>query len=219
LIDIYDRHFSGAGNIMTALHRSALHRIALLLAVPAGAWAASHAIDSASLSESKVQLHEVSTAGARGKAFVAGTLIDAPLERLCAILQDYAHYPAFMPNVSRTGVSSSPDGTPLLDMTLKLPLGKTKQYRLKMTPAVTPRQCRLAWKMAPTPGLKPEDTIADTTGYWDLTPAANGRTAVKYYVHTDPGVVPLGAGWIVDSMSRDSLPKTLEALRARARQQ
>lgn len=200
---------------MTRLRKTIL--AAALAAILAPALAADP-VDGAVLSESEVALHEVSTKGAPGKTFVAATLIGAPLERLCGIIQDYAGYPRFMPSVARTVVSKGADGAPLVDMTLKLPLGKTKQYRLRMSATTSAQQCRLAWKMVPTPGLKAEQTIADTTGYWLLTPAPGGKTAVKYYVYTDPGPVPLGAGWIVDSMSRDSLPKTLEALRTRVKE-
>jgi ABC-type sugar transport system substrate-binding protein len=54
----------------------------------------------------------------------------------------------------------------------------------------------------------------------DLGPlaAARGKTGVRYLVYTDPGPVPMGFGWIVDSMSKDSIPKMLEALRARVAQ-
>ncbi|MFP5390975.1 MAG: hypothetical protein ACLGI6_05435 [Gammaproteobacteria bacterium] len=188
------------------------------VALAAPLCASAESVDVATLSESKVALQEVATK-AEGKAFLAVTLINAPMARLCAIIQDYAAYPGFMPSVSKTVVTRGSSSDTLVDMSLKLPLGKTKQYRLKMTPATTPQQCRLAWKLVPTPGLKPEETIADTDGYWQLAPAANGRTAVQYYVYTNPGPVPLGAGWIVESMSKDSLPKTLEALRAKAAQQ
>ena len=73
--------------------------------------------------------------------------------------------------------------------------------------------------MLPRPGIAPEDTIADTHGHWRLAPWAKDRskTEVRYEVYTDPGPVPTGFGWIVDALSKDSLPKTLEALRVRAR--
>lgn len=178
---------------------------------------AADTLDPAALSQAEVTLREVTGKGSAGKAFIAGTVIKAPMAKLCAIVQDYAAYPSFMPSVAKTVVSPGKEGESLVDMTLKLPLGKVKKYRLKMTPSVTAQQCKLAWQMVPQAGLKPEETIADTTGYWLMTPGADpARTTVRYYVHTDPGPVPLGAGWIVDSMSRDSLPKTLEALRTRA---
>ncbi|KQX01291.1 hypothetical protein ASC94_01190 [Massilia sp. Root418] len=195
-----------------------------LLALPAtllcaGACAAApDAIDPAKLSEKDVTLQEVPSGKPQGKAFLAATIINAPMARLCGIIQDYAGYPGFMPSVSHTALSKSASGSPLVDMTLKLPLGKVKKYRLEMTPKVSPQQCRLAWDMVPNAALKNEETIAGTDGFWQLAPVAgdSGKTVVQYYVYTDPGPVPMGAGWIVDSMSKDSLPKTLEALRARA---
>jgi hypothetical protein len=73
--------------------------------------------------------------------------------------------------------------------------------------------------MVPRPELTQEETIADTSGYWDLAPLASNKnkTVVKYFVYSDPGPVPMGLGWIVDSLGKDSLPKTLEALRNKAR--
>ncbi|MBE3026425.1 hypothetical protein [Janthinobacterium sp. GW458P] len=86
-----------------------------------------------------------------------------------------------------------------------------------MTPKVLDASCSLSWKLVPMEGLKVEDTIADTSGYWQLwsDPLDAGAAAVKYQVYTDPGPVPMGLGWIVDSMSRDSIPKMFDALRAR----
>lgn len=166
---------------------------------------------------SEINLLDVSKPGASGKTFVASTSIAASVGTLCASIQDFAGYPQFMPNVDKITVAPGGGGTSLVDVTLKLPMGKIKQYRLKMTPKVADASCQLAWKLVPMEGLKPDDTIADTSGYWQLAPDARdpGKTAVKYQVYTDPGPVPIGFGWIVDSMSRDSIPKMFDALRAR----
>jgi hypothetical protein len=169
------------------------------------------------LAANKVALQDVSQSGVAGKTFAAGTVIAAPLATLCAAIQDYADYPSFMPNVDKVTVSAGAGGSALLDLTLKLPMGKVKKYRLRMEPKAGAQSCRLAWKLVPSEGLKPDETIADTSGYWQLAPLAADRnkTEVRYLVYTDPGPVPIGFGWIVDSMSKDSIPKMLEALRAR----
>ncbi len=105
----------------------------------------------------------------------------------------------------------------MIDVTLKLPMGKIKKYRLRMEPIVTPDKCTLAWSQLPWKGLKPEETIADTFGYWDIAPAPTaGKSVVRYVVSTDPGPIPFGLGWIVDSLSKDSIPQTLDALRKKA---
>jgi hypothetical protein len=178
------------------------------------------AIDASKLSEAAVTMHDVSQANRPGKAFIAGTIIDAPTQKLCSIILDFPGYPGFMPNTAQARVSRATSEFSLVDMTLKLPLGKIKKYRLKMEPKTSEQLCRLSWKLVPWEGLAPEETIVDTTGYWELTPLASDRskTAVKYFVYTDPGAIPTGLGWIVDSLSKDSIPKTLEALRKKARQ-
>jgi hypothetical protein len=187
-----------------------------LLACTALAAFASEPIDMRKLSAQKVELADVSKPGAAAKSFVAATLIDAPVHEVCAQIQNYESYPAFMPNTQSTKVSQSGAGFSVIDVTLKLPLGKIKKYRLRMEPKSGEQTCTVAWKLVPWPGLKQEETITDTTGAWQLTQGATaGQTIVRYNVTTDPGPIPFGAGWIVDSMSKDSIPQTLDALRKR----
>ena len=163
-----------------------------------------------------VTLRETTAKGSAAKSFVATTAIDAAVPKLCALLQDYADYPNFMPNTASVKVAQAGSGNQVIDVTLNLPMGKVKKYRLKMSPASSADSCTLAWKLVPWPGLKQEETIADTTGSWQLASAGPGKSAVTYTVSTDPGPVPFGLGWIVDSLSKDSIPQTLEGLRKRA---
>jgi hypothetical protein len=187
---------------------------ALLCALP-GAWA-TDAIDARKLTEQEVALADISPPGVTGKSFAAGTIIAAPLQKLCKTIQDYESYPAFMPNTQSTKVSQAGDGYAVIDVTLKLPMGKIKKYRLRMEPKSSADSCVVSWKLVPWAGLKPEETITDTRGAWQFLPGpAAGRTVVRYTVFTDPGPIPFGAGWIVDSLSKDSIPQTLEALRKR----
>ena len=200
-------------------YRHTLAAGAFLLATANGALAA-HDIDPAKVSASSVTLQDISKPGSAGKSFLAATIIQAPVARLCSLIQQYEKYPGFMPNTDKTVVSERGPGHAVIDVTLKLPMGKVKKYRLRMEPKIGADECRVAWKLLPWPGLTQEETIADTTGYWQLTPAGTaGGTLVKYVVYTDPGPVPFGLGWIVDSLSKDSIPQTLEALRKRAASQ
>lgn len=183
----------------------------------ASAAQAADPIDARKLSETAVTLVETSKPGSAAKSFAAGTIINAPVEKLCALIQDYPDYPSFMPNTESTKVAMSKPGHTIIDVTLTLPMGKIKKYRLRMTPVLTPESCTVAWSQLPWKGLKPEETIADTNGYWEFTPAPTpGKSIVKYVVSTDPGPVPFGLGWIVDSLSKDSIPLTLEGLRKKA---
>ncbi|WP_018605226.1 hypothetical protein [Uliginosibacterium gangwonense] len=172
-------------------------------------------IDAKSLSEDKISIIDLSRPGVAGKTYLAATLMAAPMQKVCATIQNYPAYPKFMPNTDKAELVKTASGDTQVDMTLKLPLGKIKKYRLQMEPRLSAQSCKLAWKMLPRPELTPEETIADTTGYWLLTPweADPAKTVVKYHVYSDPGPVPVGLGWIVDAMGKDSLPKALEALR------
>jgi hypothetical protein len=159
---------------------------------------------------------DVSKPGSPGKTFVAGTIINAPMQDVCTLLQNYSAYPSFMPNTESAKVTKADAGHALVDITLKLPMGKIKKYRLRMEPKVSADSCIVAWKLVPWPGLKQEETIVDTTGQWQLTSGASGgKTVVRYNVFTDPGPIPFGLGWIVDSLSKDSIPQTLDAVRKR----
>lgn len=187
----------------------------LSLLFPASAFAAD-AINIKTLADKEVRVLDVTRAGSPGKSFVAATIVNAPMQDVCTLLQQYDTYPAFMPNTQSTRVSSSAATHAVIDVTLKLPMGKIKKYRLRMEPRVSSASCVLAWKQVPWAGLKQEETIADTTGQWHLTPLGAGKTAVRYSVYTDPGPIPFGLGWIVDSLSKDSIPQTMEAVRTRA---
>lgn len=200
------------------MHYSKTFSVTALCLVLCNSALAATDIDVNHLSETQVDIVDVSKSGAPGKSFVAGTMIDAPLPKLCAIIDNYADYPSFMPNTDKTVIVQTADAVSVVDMTLKLPLGKIKKYRLRMEAKNGPQSCHLAWKMVLQPALTAEETIADTSGYWELTPhpANKSKTIVKYFVYSDPGAVPMGLGWIVDSLGKDSLPKTLEALRNKA---
>ena len=164
-----------------------MHRTtaSLVLALAAGAAFAADPIDNRALSDSKVTLVDVSQAGSPGKSFVAGTIIRAPLPKVCAVLQDYAAYPSFMPNTESVKVSQSGPGHALIDVTLKLAMGKIKKYRLRMEPKLGADSCLLSWKQVPWPGLKQEETIADTTGHWQLSPGPTpGTTPLPVHCHT-----------------------------------
>ncbi|WP_374583076.1 hypothetical protein [Pseudoduganella sp.] len=198
--------------------------LALALAAagtPASALAApapQAAPDAVLLAGGAVHVVQADSTGQPGKAFTAWTLVQAPVPRLCALVQDYAAYASYMPNTKSAQTVGAGEGYVLVDLTLDLPLGQEKKYRLRLEPQSDAGQCRLAWRLVPS-GLPPADTIADTTGYWLFKPQPGndaGKTLVEYHVYADPGPVPFGFGWIVDMMSKRSLPRTLEALRQQA---
>jgi hypothetical protein len=198
---------------------AALAGAALPCAASASAASMPQAPDIAALADGTVHVAEAPNGGLPGKAFTAWTLVPAPVQRLCAMVQDYPSYAAYMPNTKSAQAVGAGDGYVLVDMTLDLPLGQEKKYRLRLEEQrPDASQCKLTWRLVPA-GLPAADTIADTTGYWLFKPmpgGESGKTLVEYHVYADPGPVPFGFGWIVDMMSKRSLPRTLEALRTQA---
>jgi hypothetical protein len=170
------------------------------------------------LADNGIRVVEEAGGTSAGKTLTATTTIDAPVDTLCRIVQDYGAYGTTMPNTKSAVPVASGDGWVLVDMTLDLPLGQEKRYRLRLEPRNDDGTCRLTWQLVPRPDLRRADTIADTRGYWLFTPVPGDArsSAVVYHVYADPGPVPYGFGWIVDMMSKRSLPRTLEAVRERA---
>ena len=199
---------------------AALAEILVTVSVTCGATAQTanpNDLDLDKVSESEISIADISNPVSAGKTFAAATIMDSSVQKICAVIMDYAQYPQFMPNTDGTRIVSSSENGAVIEMTLGLPLGKIKKYRLNMETEVKPQSCLVAWRQIPWPELKPSETIADTTGYWMLTPYSRDRskTLVTYHVFADPGPVPFGLGWIVHAMSKISLPRTLEALRER----
>jgi len=167
--------------------------------------------------EKKILVRERPTNGKPEKAFEAVGIIEAKREVIRDIVMDYPSYPDFMPNVSRIEILQQEDTTVVLNYTLTLPLGKIKKYRVRLETAEPDNQTSLIqWQLEQWPGLKPEETIRDTTGFWRIEELDAKRSLVLYHVYTDPGKIPFGLGWIVDILSKDSVPDVLLMTKERA---
>jgi hypothetical protein len=169
------------------------------------------------VTQGDIVVREIDAAGKRGRTFEAIGTIKASRNDVLKVLKDYTGYPEFMPNVSRIEIVEQRGNEAVLNYTLALPMGKTKKYRLKMSEQKPGRQFSvLAWKIQNWPELKSEETITDTTGYWRIEENGENVSLVLYHVYTDPGPVPFGLGWIVDVLSKKSVPEALLQTRRRA---
>ena len=165
----------------------------------------------------EVVVRERPTGGKPGKTFEAVTIIEAKRKRIREIIMDYPSYPDFMPNVSQIEILEQDATTAVLNYLLTLPLGKIKKYRVKLERSEPDDRITLIhWQLRPWPGLKPEETIKDTSGFWRIEELSEKRSLVLYHVYTDPGKIPFGLGWIVDLLSKDSVPEVLTKTKERA---
>lgn len=149
------------------------------------------------------------------RTFLAHAVIAAPLAKIYGVLIDFSAYPDFMPNVEKVVVRAADQKGARLDYHLGLPLGVKKRYRLKTTYKIAADAAEIGWQLIPWPELSSSETIRDTSGYWRLTRLTGEKTLVEYQVRTDPGDIPFGAGWIVNLLTKESLPDILESTRKR----
>jgi len=167
--------------------------------------------------QGEIIVRELSTAANTGQTFEAIALANAPLATLTQIITNYAEYPEFMPNIREVAILEQAGKTTVLGFTLDLPLGKVKKYRIRISILESgPEIAKIQWSFQTWPGLKPAETIKETSGYWLLKSRSNQMTLVLYHVYTDPGPVPFGLEWIVDILSKNSIPEALLKTRERA---
>lgn len=165
----------------------------------------------------KILLRHLPSPGRRGRTYEAIGLIHGTLEEAASVLSDFDRYPEYMPNVSAVNVCERAGPCSVVEITLHLPLGMKKQYRLRYTGARDEAGFRLRWEMLPWPELKPGHRIADTSGFWLIRGFEDGGLLVIYHVYTDPGNVPLGLTGIAQGVAKSKIPDGIAKLRERVR--
>ena len=135
------------------------------------------------------------------------------------MLADYTSYPKFMPDVEEITVRISADEGTIVDHRLGLPLGFVKKYRLKFHSKNEDGRTQMSWKKLPWPGLKAKETVVDTYGQWIIEdfPGKDGQVLAYYRVYTDTGKIPLGTGWIVDTLTTESIEDMFKGTRRRVK--
>jgi len=170
-----------------------------------------------SIAKGKVIVRKIADSGKNAEEYEAMGLIKGTLEEVSSVLADYESYPKFMPNVNEIAITSSTDEGVIVDYKLLLPMGFVKKYRLQFWSKNEENKIQHFWKKLPWPELKPKETVIDTYGQWILEdfPEKDNQVLAYYRVYTDPGKVPLGTGWIVDILTKRSIPNIIRGTRSR----
>jgi len=169
------------------------------------------------ITKGKVVIRQVAELEKNKQEYEAIGLISGTLKEVSGVLEDYASYPKFMPDVEEITVRISADRETIVDHKLGLPFGFVKKYRLKFHSKNEDGRTQISWKKLPWPGLKAEETVVDTYGQWIIEdfPDQNGQVLAYYRVYTDTGKIPLGTGWIVDAMTTKSIKEMFEGTQRR----
>lgn len=160
--------------------------------------------------------------GSSIKEVRAEGLVEAPPERVLAVLADVSAYPEIMPPTEAARLlQKGEDGAAFYYMVINPPLIRRRDYCISLIQAHLPDgRLRSAWALhdaggrcpAPQPGLL---RIQRNQGEWLLTPVRDGQaTQVVYQAYTDPGgQVP---AWMVNLATARSLPGVFRSLRRAA---
>ncbi|MCJ7774731.1 MAG: hypothetical protein MUP22_16525 [Desulfobacterales bacterium] len=172
------------------------------------------------IEQGEIIVREIPTNHQAGRTFKAIGLINAEVDHIYQTLQDFDSYPEFMPNLEKIEVVKRDSNSAVLNYTLDLPLNKVKKYRLATDFKQGTGSAFITWKQIPWPGLNESEKINDTTGYWNFSnyPNMKGYVLAVYHVYTDPGPIPTGLGWIVDILTRSSVPNVVLNTRQRVKE-
>jgi hypothetical protein len=163
----------------------------------------------------RVVLREIPNPGLKGGTFEAVGLLPGTLDEALAAITDYRHYADFMPRVERVVVTEEGPAVFLVEQYLKLPLGAHRRYRLRYSARRATDGFRIDWVKVAWPEVPARQTVAQTSGHWQVSSFGEGRLLAVYHVYTDPGYVPLGMKGLALSLSKHDLPKVIERVRDR----
>lgn len=172
-----------------------------------------------SIIKGKITVRKIADYEKNAEEYEAMGLIEGTLDEVSGVLADFESYPKFMPNVNKITIRSSTNKETVVDYKLLLPLDFVKKYRLKFWSKKEEDKIQVFWKKLPWPGLKPKETVIDTYGQWilEIFPDKDNQVLAYYRVYTDPGEVPFGTGWIVDILTKQSIPDIIKGTRNRVK--
>ena len=134
-------------------------------------------------------------------------IVEAPIEQVLVVVQDYAHYTEFMPNFEASRVLSQRGSSALLYAQVTLMHGAAKIWaELKIRLRDVGGTKVIEAKMT-------KGNVELLQAVWELTPFDNGRTLVAFQIIVDPDL-PLPTS-LVNSENAKAARKTLRALRDR----
>ncbi len=149
----------------------------------------------------------------------AERLVQAPPERVWAVLNDVAAYADFMPHVAEAKVVAESGSRRFEYFRIKPPIIKQRDYTVQTTLHEDRAERRYSrrWHAANHQGPPPRaDSIrlGLCSGSWTIEAASKGCSRIVYWVYTDPGgAIP---AWLANRVGKRSIPDMLEAVARRA---
>ncbi len=198
------------------MKRHVLLAIALLLIAPSTSFAMRPGERKAKHDDLSVEVREIP--GSVAEVRVRGR-IDAPPERVLAVLADVDAYKETMPHTDVSQMVKREGNHIWLYSVVDPPLASKRDYCVEITLSEEPGGVlKTDWipanDMAP-PEKKGVVRVQVNDGSWTIRPVDGGKASdVVYRLHVDPGGdLPK---WIVDKANRTSVPDAFKAVRKAA---
>lgn len=156
--------------------------------------------------ELEIKVSQVSLPGASVKAGRAEGIVEAPIESVRGVVEDYAGYEKFMPHFRASRVLSRRGASALVYMQASIAKDTlTLWAQLKIAPKPNVGQTRvIEAKMV-------QGNMDAMFARWELTPVDDAHTLVAFQLLMDPKL-PLPASMVADENEKAS-QRTLKALR------
>jgi hypothetical protein len=162
-----------------------------------------------------VIVREIPNPGKAGKTFEAVGTLPGTLDEALAVITDFRHYAEFMPHIKRAVVKDESGHACVVDIQIGLPLGLSRQYRLRFESRWSEGEFLVFWQKAPWPELPPGQTIKDTSGRWLVRKFDGGGLLASYLAYTDPSPVPLGLMGVANAFGKGGMKDVIESVRHR----
>jgi hypothetical protein len=165
----------------------------------------------------RVVLRNIAEPKRKGRTYEAIGILQGSLEDNFEVITNYRSYPEFQPRVAKASVRDESASVAVVEITLKLPLGITRKFRLRYSAKKGEEGFLVSWQKLPWPELKPSQTVVDTSGYWLVKKFDAGGLLAVTRAYLDPGSVPFGLTGIVNALSKQSLPGMIRSVRRRVK--
>ena len=131
-------------------------------------------------------------------------VMNAPKDKILAVLKDYESYSEFMDGVSKVQIESR-DGN-VTKAKYDLNVIKTFSYTLELTDT----DDGLSWT------FDHGDIFSVNSGSWDLKDLGDGTTEVVYNIDIEIKIKMMGTGMITKKLVNTSLPSMMKSVEKRA---
>ncbi|HEY4120176.1 MAG TPA: SRPBCC family protein [Byssovorax sp.] len=156
-----------------------------------------------------VEVKTVAVAGSDTPKIVMTGTMDAPPEKVWAIVSDCSKYKERMPRIAAARELARAGNTRTCEVTIEMPFPLSNLTAVTLaTHTEAPPHFVRAWKL-----VRGDYKVND--GSWDVTAAPGGKSKVTYSVHAEPNTaVP---GWVRERAQKSALPDMFARVAAEAK--